>query len=107
MFWEILFHDFCRFTQHDVTALACGDAAEDEHVIEIIEIRIMRNAVAEINAYGFVDFRCAFVTLEHEVLYFDKALWKSHVLRKFDLCRREEFVDGLLGKIQSANPEVA
>ena len=52
---EFLVEDFLCALEQDDTALARGDAAHDEHMLDVIELGVVRDRVAEIGADGVVD----------------------------------------------------
>ena len=69
-FGELLAQNLLRDVENDLAAFACDDAAEHFHMADrLVEVRVMRDRVAEIHADRFVDLAGAGVALLHELLH--------------------------------------
>src|SRR5205085_1342529 len=55
---------FCA-TDNQVTALARRHTAKNQHVLEVIKIRIMSQGITQIRADGLIDLRGSLVALSH------------------------------------------
>ncbi len=106
-FGELFGKHFAGGVEDDVAAFAGGDAAEDEHVVEVVEVEVVGDGVAEVGADGLVDGGGAFVAGLHEFLDFDESFGESHFVGEIDFGSGEEFVDGLLGEVECADAGVA
>ncbi|MFM1945123.1 MAG: hypothetical protein RI897_4105 [Verrucomicrobiota bacterium] len=87
----------------DIGAFACGDPAEKEYVLILVELGIEGEGVAEVDADGGVDFFCAGVVLFHEFLDEDEFFREGHFFRGGDAGGLEESADGLLGEVEGAD----
>ena len=73
---------------------------------EVVEIRVVRNRVAEIDADGLVDSRRAVIAFGHKVLDFLESLRQPHLGRQVEAGRRQQLVDRLLRKVERAHAAV-
>ena len=62
------------FAQNDVTAGAAGDASEDEHMAQVVEVGPVGNGISKAGANGLVNLSGPLVTGGHAFLYFHQAL---------------------------------
>ena len=95
-FREFLSQNLARLFQHDIATLAGCHAPQNQQMLEVIKIRIVRQAVAEINADGFINLRRAGVALGGQALNFLEPFGQAHFARQFDFGRRQQLVDRLL-----------
>ena len=68
-FGELLFEHFPGGVEDDRTAFAGGDAAEQQQMLELVEVRIVGERVAEVAADGAVDGGGARIVFGHRFLY--------------------------------------
>src|ERR1035437_9119902 len=104
---ELLVQNFPRLGPHNVTTRAGHDTAQNQHVLKIIEVRVVWNRVAKINADGLVNFRGTRIAFGHERLNLLESFRQTHFGRQFNFRRRQKFVDRLLRKIQRADAAIA
>ena len=76
---ELGAQDFARFSDDDLPALPAGDAAEDEQVAQVVEVRAVRDGVAEADADRLVDEPRARIARSHELLHLDETFGEFHL----------------------------
>ena len=105
--WEFEAEDFFGGGEKVVAAGAAGDAAEDEDVVEVVEVRVVREGVAEVGADGLVDFLRAGIAFGHEGLHELEFFGEGQAEVGGDAGGDEEAADGLLGEVLRADAVVA
>src|SRR5215203_902894 len=90
-----------------VAAAARRDAAQNEDVLQIIEIGEVRDAVAEIRPERLVDLPRPVITLGHEGLDQLQLLRERGVGRRVDAGDRHQSCDALLRKILGAHAVIS
>ena len=100
-FREVGAQDFFRFLHNEVAPRAGGHAAQHEQMAEFIQVRVMRQRVAEIDTNGFKNLRRTRVALFVQILN-ELELVGGLSQRQFDPRRRRQSHDRLLRKILHA-----
>ena len=95
------------FAQDHFASGTAGDAAEDEHVAQVIEVGPMGHGIAEAGADGLVEACGPFIAGGHVFLNFHEALGQRERGGDVEACGRDEASDGLLAEELDAAAAVA
>ena len=99
--------DFARFFDDHFPAGATGDAAEDKQVSDFVEVREMRDGIAELDPDGFVDATRPGIARSHQALHFDELLGEFHLLRELQPGFGGQTGNALLAEVLYGAPAVA
>ena len=104
---EFAAEDFFGGGEEVIAAGAAGDAAEDEEVVDVVEVGVVREGVAEVGADGLVNFLRARIAFGHEGLHEFEFFGERQAEVGGDAGGDEEAADGLLGEVLRADAVVA
>mmetsp|Transcript_29895 Transcript_29895/g.67813 ORF Transcript_29895/g.67813 Transcript_29895/m.67813 type:complete len:471 (-) Transcript_29895:820-2232(-) len=52
---ELCVEDLLGFLEHDLTTRPTGDAAQDQNVVDVVVLRVLRNRITQVDTNGLVD----------------------------------------------------
>ena len=98
---ELGFEEIGGFLEDEIATGARGDPAEDEEVLDVVELGVVGDGVAEAGADGVVDFPGTVVAGLHGVLDFDELFGEGHAA-EVEAGGFGEAGDALLGEVLDA-----
>jgi hypothetical protein len=104
---ELGVEHFLTAAHDEVAALAGGDAAEDEHVAEVVVVGIVGDGIAEVDADCLEDEARPLIALGHLLLDVGEAIGEGQALVDGDPGGRGKAEDGLLGEVVGAAADVS
>src|SRR5579883_199689 len=90
---------FLSLAEDDVPTWAGGHATKYEYVLEIVEVRIVRNAIADVSANRLVQLDGNGIPGRHFLLQGDQPLRQTRAVRKLHACTYRYAVGGLLREV--------
>src|SRR5699024_4064530 len=98
--------DLLAHVQDDVAATAVHDPAQEQHVLEAVEVVVQSQGVAQVHADGAVDSLGGGAGDLHELLDLLELLGGGEVRGQVDAGGRGQLDDGVLGEVLHAAADV-
>src|SRR6185436_18548109 len=104
---ELVFENGSRLVDDDLPALTGCYSTEQQQMLEVVKLRIMRNGVTEVNSDGLVNFSGPLVPVHHGFLHFDELLgqWQRRINGQSR--GGQEPSNGLLREVLHTTAEIA
>merc|ERR1719453_2954424 len=112
--WELLSENLLGGVKHNVATIAFADASQDHHMVDFVELAILCQTIAQIDADGLIDLACLLFLLFVLHCLLDElqdfcmvfvrdcahvCVWIFHVIRHFHTTLACKFCGSTLPKV--------